>query len=124
VASKQTGRDVDTTGSETAVTPERDWTRLVDELIEAHPRYRRVTLERLVERTARELSGADDVESSVREAAIHQLRYIEEAESPRPLTAATPRKARRIRSARWRERLRGGAERPSRPTDCGMLPPR
>jgi hypothetical protein len=59
---------------------------VVTELCRCHPRFRRITIARLVARTVMELSGActDPLCAAVRRTADEQLSYAEGGPDPRP----------------------------------------
>lgn len=60
-----------------------EWPDLVSEAHQAHPRFPRATLERLVTRTARELQAqanphAHDMPTLIRDAVMRQLHYADQ----------------------------------------------
>jgi hypothetical protein len=58
-------------------------TVVIDDLRELHPTFRRTTIERLVNRTVRELGDVSP--AAVRAAAGAQLAYVEDVDAGRPV---------------------------------------
>jgi hypothetical protein len=69
---------------------DQELTELVAELAAAHPRYPRVTLERLVARTARQVrltraGGPTELVELVRRTAERQLTYLDQTPAHQPM---------------------------------------